>query len=105
MVRALRSHHRRFTYIRWLGDRNGIEQQTRTSNKVIVDRRPELSECAKVCYQTTRRGVTAFACANHHFAGQAPATIAKFLELWPTKDRPEVKKCPAPSSPGALFPL
>jgi uncharacterized protein YecE (DUF72 family) len=94
-----------FTYVRWLGDRKGIEQQTRTWNKVIVDRRLELSEWAKVCYQTMRRGVSVFAYANNHFAGHAPATVAQFLELWPTEDRPELKKRPAPPSPGALFPL
>jgi hypothetical protein len=50
-----------FTYIPWLGDRKGIEQQTRTWNKIIVDRRPELSEWAKVRYRTVRRGVSVFA--------------------------------------------
>ena len=94
-----------FTYIRWLGDREGIEQQTKTWNKLIVDRRPELPEWAKVCYQTMRRGVSVFAYANNHFAGHAPATVAQFLELWPGKDRPELPKRPPPPSSGVLFPL
>jgi uncharacterized protein YecE (DUF72 family) len=94
-----------FTYIRWPGDRKGIEQQTKTWNKLIVDRRPELSEWAKVCYQTMRRGVSVFAYANKHFAGHAPATVAQFLELWPGKDRPELPKRPPPPSSGVLFPL
>jgi uncharacterized protein YecE (DUF72 family) len=94
-----------FTYVRWLGDRKGIEQQTRTWNKTIVDRRTELSEWAKMCYQTVRRGVSVFAYANNHFAGHAPATIAQFLELWPTEDRPERKAPLARPTTGVLFPL
>ena len=93
-----------FTYIPWLGDRKGIEQQTRTWNKIIVDRRPELSEWAKVCYQTVRRGVSVFAGQNQ-FAWDAPATIAQFLVLWPREDRPERRAALAPSATGALFPL
>src|SRR6267142_3744294 len=33
-----------FTYVRWLGDRKGIEKQTKTWDKVIVDRRADLLE-------------------------------------------------------------
>lgn len=31
-------------YVRWLGDRKGIEAKTKTWNKVIVDRTAELGE-------------------------------------------------------------
>ena len=37
-----------FTYVRWLGDRKGIEEQTKTWDKVIVDRRHELTEWADI---------------------------------------------------------
>src|SRR5215470_14499657 len=37
-----------FTYIRWLGDRKGIEQRTKIWDKVIVDRTPELTEWAEI---------------------------------------------------------
>ena len=37
-----------FTYVRWLGDRKGIEEQTKVWDKVIVDRRQELSEWAEI---------------------------------------------------------
>jgi len=33
-----------FTYVRWLGDRKGIEEKTTTWDKVIVDRQGDLSE-------------------------------------------------------------
>jgi len=70
-----------FTYIRWLGDRYGIEKETKTWDKTIVDRRPSLSEWAKVCNMVRRRGVNIFAYANNHFAGHAPSTIRLFEEI------------------------
>jgi hypothetical protein len=33
-----------FTYVRWLGDRKGIEEKTKTWDKVIVDRQGDLFE-------------------------------------------------------------
>ncbi|MGA8220557.1 MAG: DUF72 domain-containing protein [Candidatus Acidiferrales bacterium] len=33
-----------FTYVRWLGDRKGIEARTKTWNEIIIDRSSELSE-------------------------------------------------------------
>jgi uncharacterized protein YecE (DUF72 family) len=71
-----------FTYVRWLGDRKGIEEQTKVWDKTIVDRRAALSRWVDYCYQTTRRGIKVYAYANNHYAGFAPATVALFWELW-----------------------
>ncbi len=37
-----------FTYVRFLGDRKSIEEQTKVWDKVIVDRRAELSEWVEI---------------------------------------------------------
>jgi uncharacterized protein YecE (DUF72 family) len=71
-----------FTYVRWLGDRKGIEEQTEVWDRTIVDRRAALSRWVDYCYQTTRRGIKVYAYANNHYAGHGPATVALFLELW-----------------------
>ena len=71
-----------FTYIRWLGDRKGIEEQTKTWDKTIVDRRAALTEWANVCYKFNARGIAIFAYANNHYAGHAPATVRMFQEIW-----------------------
>src|SRR5271163_449434 len=71
-----------FTYIRLLGDRKGIEQQTKVWDKVIVDRSKDLRSWVDVCERTTRRGVDTFVYVNNHYAGHAPATVASFLKLW-----------------------
>jgi uncharacterized protein YecE (DUF72 family) len=71
-----------FTYIRLLGDRKGIEQQTKTWDKVIVDRSKELMSWVNVCQRTIRRGVSTFVYVNNHYAGFAPATVEQFQKLW-----------------------
>ena len=76
-----------FTYVRWLGDRKAIEEQTKVWNKTIVDRGAALSRWVDYCYQTTRRGIQVYAYANNHYAGYAPATVALFLALWEKQKR------------------
>jgi len=79
-----------WTYIRWLGDRKGIETITQTWNKTVVDRTPQLSSWVDFCYQIKRRGVLIYAYANNHYAGHAPATIEQFRNLWRSKGLPEL---------------
>jgi uncharacterized protein YecE (DUF72 family) len=71
-----------WTYIRWLGDRKGIENITKVWNQTVVDRRPQLRGWVEYCQRVRRRGTTIFAYANNHYAGHGPATIALFMELW-----------------------
>jgi uncharacterized protein YecE (DUF72 family) len=77
-----------WTYIRWLGDRKGIEKQTTTWDKIVVDRTTELSSWVDFCYQIRKRGVMIYAYANNHYAGHAPATIKQFRNLWHVKGLP-----------------
>ena len=71
-----------FTYIRWLGDRKGIEEQTKTWNKTIVDRRGDLKEWVDACRVFSQRRVMIFGFANNHYAGYAPSTVELFWEQW-----------------------
>lgn len=71
-----------FTYIRWLGDRKGIEKLTKTWDKTIVDRKGDLQEWVEVCHTIRHRGVTIFAYANNHYAGHGPATVELFEKLY-----------------------
>lgn len=70
-----------FTYIRWLGDRKGIEERTKTWDVVIVDRRAELSEWAEIVRKVHKRRIQIFAYANNHYAGHAPATVEMFRKM------------------------
>jgi len=71
-----------FTYVRWLGDRKGIEEQTKIWDKVIVDRSAELSEWVEILGKVHKRKIQILAFANNHYAGYGPGTIEQFRELW-----------------------
>jgi len=90
-----------FTYVRWLGDRKGIEAQTKVWDKVIVDRRAELSEWAEILGKVHKRKIQIFAWANNHYAGFGPATVEMFQELWRRHVKEETKRGKAET----LFPM
>jgi uncharacterized protein YecE (DUF72 family) len=83
-----------FTYIRWLGDRKGIEQVTKTWDKAVVDRTNQLNSWVDFCYPIKRRGVTIFGYANNHYAGHGPDTIALFVKLWNAHGLPGLETVP-----------
>jgi uncharacterized protein YecE (DUF72 family) len=91
-----------FTYVRLLGDRKAIEQQTKIWNNVVVDRRQELSEWVKFCRPIVRRGIRTYIYCNNHYSGFAPATVEMLRELWGDEGLPEVRK-PQPMRQGSLF--
>ena len=74
-----------FTYVRWLGDRKGIEEQTKTWDKTVVDRAKDLTKWAELLRQSISRNLTVFAYANNHYAGHGPATVKLFWELYNRK--------------------
>jgi uncharacterized protein YecE (DUF72 family) len=94
-----------WTYIRWLGDRKGIEKITKTWDKIVVDRTNEMSGWVDVCYETVRRGVTVYGYANNHYSGHAPATIQQFRDLWYAKGFPQLDKTQRKRQESTLFDL
>jgi uncharacterized protein YecE (DUF72 family) len=81
-----------FTYIRWLGDRKGIEQLTMTWDKIVEDKTSRLVSWVDYCQQIQKRGVKQYVYANNHYEGHGPATIEKFRILWRDKGLGEVGK-------------
>jgi len=75
-----------FTYVRWLGDRKGIEEKTKTWDKVIVDRRGDLLEWVELLKKVHKRRIQILAFANNHYAGHGPETIRLFSQLWEARD-------------------
>jgi uncharacterized protein YecE (DUF72 family) len=92
-----------WTYIRWLGDRNGIEQLTTTWDKEVIDRSESMRNWVDVCYRIQKRGVTIFAYANNHYSGFAPGTLKMFLNFWNEKQLPPIDMPGlVQASPGAV---
>jgi uncharacterized protein YecE (DUF72 family) len=92
-----------FTYVRWLGDRKGIEESTKTWDRVILDRSSELSEWVEILRKVHKRKIQIFAYANNHYAGHAPATVELFQDLWKSRERVEPMKPRATEKTGTLF--
>jgi uncharacterized protein YecE (DUF72 family) len=92
-----------FTYVRWLGDRKVIEQQTKVWDKIIVDRRQELSEWTDVLGKVYGHKVQIYSYANNHYAGFGPATVEMFRDLWRKQVAPEVTETHQPAEQGQLF--
>jgi len=71
-----------FAYVRWIGDRKGIEEKTKTWNKMILDRTGDLGEWVEVLKKVRERKIQILAFANNHYAGYGPGTIEEFRKLW-----------------------
>lgn len=73
-----------FLYVRWLGDRKGIEAFTKVWDKIIVDKSEDLEKWAEVLKKlgSGEMKMNTFAFANNHYAGHGPATVEQFKMLW-----------------------
>jgi uncharacterized protein YecE (DUF72 family) len=76
-----------FGFVRWLGNRKGIEEQTTTWDKTVIDRTSDLKnwvDLLKVMVND-KRIRKLFAFANNHYAGHGPGTVKLFMDLWDRK--------------------
>ena len=71
-----------FIFVRWIGDRKRIEQQTKVWNRTLVDRTEELRDWVKVLSKAGQGVEVMYAYANNHYGGYAPDTIELFRRLW-----------------------
>jgi uncharacterized protein YecE (DUF72 family) len=76
-----------FAYVRWLGDRKGIEKLTETWDKSVVDRTEDLRNWVDLLKRMVndKKIRKLFAYANNHYAGHGPATVKLFMDLWDKK--------------------
>ncbi len=71
-----------FVYVRWLGDRKGIEALSTAWDKTIVDRAADLKNWAALFRQFVSRNLKVYAYANNHYAGHGPGTVKLFWDFW-----------------------
>ncbi len=71
-----------FAYIRWLGDRKGIEARTTRWDRMIVDRRRDLRRWIPALRGLLGRGTTIYGYFDNHYAGYAVGSIELFREMW-----------------------
>ena len=70
-----------WTYVRFIGDRKGIEKKTETWEKLIIDRSREMEEWAPRIQKLLDEGTIVWAYFNNHYAGHAPGSVELFLEI------------------------
>jgi uncharacterized protein YecE (DUF72 family) len=71
-----------FVYVRWLGDRKGIEALTTTWDKTVIDRTDDLRNWAELFRRFLGRNLKVYAYANNHYAGHGPGTVKLFWDMW-----------------------
>jgi uncharacterized protein YecE (DUF72 family) len=71
-----------FVYLRWLGDRKGIEERTKQWDSVIIDRTREMEAWIRIIRSLLKRGLRILGFFNNHYAGFAPGSIKLFYEVW-----------------------
>jgi uncharacterized protein YecE (DUF72 family) len=71
-----------FCYLRFLGDRKGIEEKTKHWDKVIVSREREMAKWIPEIRRLLELKRILYAYFNNHYAGFAPGSIQLFHEVW-----------------------
>lgn len=71
-----------FTYIRFLGDRKGIEKRTQHWDRILVDREREMEIWTPQIRRLLEQRLTVYAYFNNHYAGHAPGSISLFRQVW-----------------------
>lgn len=71
-----------FAYVRFIGDRKGIEAKTKKWDKLIEDKTPEMTIWINELKKIVAKGVKTYAFFNNHYAGFAPGSVRQFEDLW-----------------------
>jgi uncharacterized protein YecE (DUF72 family) len=71
-----------FAYLRWLGDRKGIEEKTQHWDRIIIDREDEMRIWIPVIRQLLKRKIQVMGYFNNHYAGFGPGSIELFGKVW-----------------------
>jgi uncharacterized protein YecE (DUF72 family) len=71
-----------FAYLRWLGDRFKIEEQTKSWDHLILDRGREMELWIPAVRRMLGEGRAVYGYFNNHYAGYAVGSIRLFREMW-----------------------
>ncbi|MCC6696325.1 MAG: DUF72 domain-containing protein [Candidatus Hydrogenedentes bacterium] len=70
-----------FAYIRWLGDRYGIEKLTKTWGEHVIDRRADIESWVPAIKQILDKQIPVWGYFNSHYSGFAPGDVDVLSEL------------------------
>ncbi|MGH7825618.1 MAG: DUF72 domain-containing protein [Candidatus Binatia bacterium] len=69
-------------YVRFMGDRKGIESKTQKWDKIIEDKTGEMAVWADELKKIVAKGVPAYAFFSNYYAGFGPGSAKLFEKLW-----------------------
>lgn len=70
-----------FMYIRWLGDRYGIEKITKVWNETVVEREKDLERWVPHIKGVLDKQIDVFGYVNNHYGGHAPDNVEQLKEM------------------------
>ncbi len=70
-----------FSYIRWLGDRKGIEKLTTTWNETVFERKDDLEMWVPHIQSLIEKKVDVFGYVNNHYAGYSPENVDQLKRM------------------------
>jgi len=71
-----------FAYVRWLGDRKGIEEKAQRWDQIIIDRTRDMGQWVPNIRRIIDGGTAVYGYFNNHYAGYAVGSIELFREIW-----------------------
>jgi uncharacterized protein YecE (DUF72 family) len=71
-----------FGYIRWLGNRKGIEEKTKQWDRILVNREREMEIWIPEIRKLLARRARVYGYFNNHYAGFAPGSVTLFHQVW-----------------------
>jgi uncharacterized protein YecE (DUF72 family) len=69
-------------YVRLLGDRAQIEAITKRWDREVIDRAERLGRWAALLRRLRAQGVKSLVYVNNHYAGHAPTTVRRLMEMF-----------------------
>ncbi len=70
-----------FMYIRWLGDRRGIEKVTKVWNESVVEREADIGRWAPHIKDVLDKQMDVFGYVNNHYGGYAPDNVEQIKKM------------------------
>jgi len=70
-----------FVYVRWLGDRYGIEKITKVWNESVVDRKKDEARWVPHIKKMLDQQIEVFGYVNNHYGGYAPANVDQLSKM------------------------
>jgi uncharacterized protein YecE (DUF72 family) len=71
-----------FCYVRFMGDRKGLESKTQKFDQIIEDKTDDMRIWAGEIKKIVARGTPTYTFFSNYYAGYGPGSAKLFAEMW-----------------------